>query len=92
MNVPVKRREFESRVRAWVDTDPERNLLKLRAYLFNNWPDDSLSFENCDLDLLTECLWTYAQSQAKLWAAEAFDELMAAIRKTAIDEGPATGE
>ena len=85
MNVPVQRVEFESRVRAWVDQDHDRNLQKLRAYLTANWPDASLSFETCDLDLLNECLWTWAQTQARLWADEAFDELMIEIRKTTDD-------
>jgi hypothetical protein len=82
MNVPVIRTRFESRVRAWVEEDPELNLEKLRAYLERNWPEKSAAFECAELDLMCECLWTLAHSKSRLWAEEGMDELMKDIRET----------
>ncbi len=81
MTNPVLREEFERRVRAWVEEDTEANQSKLRGYLERRRDDPAISFRDCDLDMMNEWLWNYAQSRSKLWAPEGLDELITELRK-----------
>ena len=81
MNNPVSRDEFERRIRAWIGKSPEANTPRLRAYLECRREDPAISFADCDLDLLNECLWTYAHSRSRLWSPEGLDELMEEFEK-----------
>ena len=76
MNNPVSRDEFERRIRAWIGKQPEANTARLRAYLERRREDPAISFADCDLDLLNECLWTHAHIRSRLWSSEGLDELM----------------
>ena len=80
MNVPVGRVEFERRVRAWVGQDAAVNQRKLRSYLTRHWPGDNAVFDECELDVLCECLWTCAQSKSRLWSEEGLDEFLIELR------------